>query len=268
MAKKNLKYFIPGAIALVLGIVAFCMMFLPAITFNAGDSSSDGWTGAQIAFGYKESFLGQEITVLNFNFLVFLAFLLPLVGGVLALLFKNGLITKIVTTACFVVGAVLLFSIVGLSGIGRVSLEEGNIINEAVNAALSSAQSSPSSARSRASSKEPSQNCSNNRIRFAKNGAARKFPRRFFMPVYPFPFCQNAVPFRAAPAAAPQMRAGVLLRSLCSRAEWRGNSEQKKRRTYSVRRPVCSVKNAFSCPRKPFSAGAPSTSPRQRFRRR
>ena len=136
MAKKNLKYFIPGAIALVLGIVAFCMMFLPAITFNAGDSSSDGWTGAQIAFGYKESFLGQEITVLNFNFLVFLAFLLPLVGGILALLFKNGLITKIVTTACFVVGAVLLFSIVGLSGIGRVSLEEGNIINEAVNAVL------------------------------------------------------------------------------------------------------------------------------------
>ena len=136
MAKKNLKYFIPGAIALVLGIVAFCMMFLPAITFNAGDSSSDGWTGAQIAFGYKESLLGQEITILNFNFLVFLAFLLPLVGGILALLFKNGLITKIVTTACFVVGAVLLFSIVGLSGIGRVSLEEGNILSDAVHAFL------------------------------------------------------------------------------------------------------------------------------------
>lgn len=138
MAKKNLKYFIPGAIALVLGIVAFCMMFLPAVKFtvDAMGFSEDGWTGAQIAFGYKESFLGQEITVLNFNFLVFLAFLLPLVGGVLALLFKNGLITKIVTTACFVVGAVLLFSIVGLSGIGRVSLEEGNIINEAVNAVL------------------------------------------------------------------------------------------------------------------------------------
>lgn len=137
MAKKNLKYFIPGAIALVLGIVAFCMMFLPAITFNDGNSSSDGWTGAQIAFGYKESVpIIGDVVVLNFNFLVFLAFLLPLVGGILALLFKNGLITKIVTTACFVVSAVLLFSIVGLSGIGRVSLEEGNIINETVNAFL------------------------------------------------------------------------------------------------------------------------------------
>ena len=137
MAKKNLKYFIPGAIALVLGIVAFCMMFLPAITFNAGNSSSDGWTGAQIAFGYKESVpIIGDVVVLNFNFLVFLAFLLPLVGGILALLFKNGLITKIVTTACFVVSAVLLFSIVGLSGIGRFSLEEGNIINETVNAFL------------------------------------------------------------------------------------------------------------------------------------
>lgn len=138
MAKKNLKYFIPGAIALVLGIVAFCMMFLPAVKFtvDAMGFSEDGWTGAQIAFGYKESIASQEITILNFNFLAFLAFLLPLIGGVLALLFKNGLITKIVTTACFVVGAVLLFSIVGLSGIGRVSLEEGNIINEAVNAFL------------------------------------------------------------------------------------------------------------------------------------
>jgi len=46
------------------------------------------------------------------------------------------------------------------------------------------------------------------------------------MPVYPFR--RNAAPFRAAPAASPQMRAGILLRSLCSRAEWRGHSGQKK----------------------------------------
>ena len=37
MSKKSkLKYFIPGAIALIFGIAAFCMMFLPAITFTAG----------------------------------------------------------------------------------------------------------------------------------------------------------------------------------------------------------------------------------------
>lgn len=136
MAKKKVKYFIPGAIALVLGIAAFCMMFLPAVTFTAGGQSSDGWTGAQLAFGYKETYLGQEVTYLNFNFLALLAFALPLIGGVLALVFKNGLIAKVVTTACFVVGAVLLFSMTALSGLGRVSLDDGNALGEIVNAIL------------------------------------------------------------------------------------------------------------------------------------
>lgn len=35
MAKKGIKYYIPGAIALVLGIAAFCMMFLTAVTYSA-----------------------------------------------------------------------------------------------------------------------------------------------------------------------------------------------------------------------------------------
>ena len=138
MAKKKMKFIIPGAIALVFGIVAFCMMFVPAITFNSGDSSSDGWTGAQLAFGYKETIdylIGSaEFTILEFNIVALLAFALPLVGGILALIFKNGLLAKILTTACFVVGAVLLFSIVGYSGLGRIEVDTGisfvdNIIN-------------------------------------------------------------------------------------------------------------------------------------------
>ena len=101
MSKKSkLKYFIPGAIALIFGIAAFCMMFLPAITFTAGNTTSDGYTGAQLAFGHKETYLGQEVTVLNFNFVALLAFLLPLAGGVIALITKNGFISKIISTAC------------------------------------------------------------------------------------------------------------------------------------------------------------------------
>ena len=135
--KKKYSYFIAGGIALLFGIAAFCMMFLPAVTFNLADSTTDGWTGAQLAFGYKETYpLIGEVTILNFNILVFLAFALPLIGGLLALIFKNGLITKIVTTACFVIGAVLLFSIVGLSGIGRISMDEENILSEAINSIL------------------------------------------------------------------------------------------------------------------------------------
>lgn len=129
MAKKNLKYYIPGAIALVFGIAAFCMMFLEAVKYTADlliTETSYSYTGMQIAFGYKETMgsgaLSVQTTILNFNFLALLAFLLPVIGGVLALVFKNGLITKIVTTACFVASAVFLFCAGAFSNIG---LEEG-----------------------------------------------------------------------------------------------------------------------------------------------
>ena len=35
MAKKGVKYYIPGAIALVFGIAAFCMMFLEGVKYSA-----------------------------------------------------------------------------------------------------------------------------------------------------------------------------------------------------------------------------------------
>ena len=136
MAKKNLKYYIPGAIALVFGIAAFCMMFLEAVKYTADlliTETSYSYTGMQIAFGYKETMgsgaLSVQTTILNFNFLALLAFLLPVIGGVLALVFKNGLITKIVTTACFVAGAVLIFSIVGYAGMGMSDAQTALVEN-------------------------------------------------------------------------------------------------------------------------------------------
>lgn len=136
MAKKNLKYYIPGAIALVFGIAAFCMMFLEAVKYTADlliTKTSYSYTGMQIAFGYKETMgsgaLSVETTILNFNFLALLAFLLPVIGGVLALVFKNGLLTKIVTTACFVAGAVLIFSIVGYAGMGMSDAQKALVEN-------------------------------------------------------------------------------------------------------------------------------------------
>ena len=136
MVKKNLKYYIPGAIALVFGIAAFCMMFLEAVKYTADlliTETSYSYTGMQIAFGYKETMgsgaLSVQTTILNFNFLALLAFLLPVIGGVLALVFKNGLITKIVTTACFVAGAVLIFSIVGYAGMGMSDAQKALVEN-------------------------------------------------------------------------------------------------------------------------------------------
>ena len=87
--KKSLKTYIPGAIALVLGIAAFCMMFLDAVKYSATalgvTADLAKFSGSQLAFGYKETVLNQDIPILSFNFMVFLAFVLPLAGGILGL---------------------------------------------------------------------------------------------------------------------------------------------------------------------------------------
>ena len=117
MGKKSLKTYIPGAIALVLGIAAFCMMFLDAVKYSADaivTTLSYEYSGSQLAFGYVE----KDITILNFNFMVFLAFFLPLAGGILGLLSGKSFILKIIATACFVVGAVFMFSTTGFANIG------------------------------------------------------------------------------------------------------------------------------------------------------
>ena len=119
MAKKG-KYgmYIAGGIALLFGILAFCMMFLDAVTYTGKAFGSEfSFTGSQLAFGDKLEEGAVEVETLKFNIMTLLGFALPLIGGVLALLFKNGLITKIVTTACFVVGAVFLFSTTGFTAI-------------------------------------------------------------------------------------------------------------------------------------------------------
>lgn len=116
MAKKKVNYYIPGAIALLLGIAAFCMMFLNAVTYTDKLGLTEfSIKGSQLVFGDKlENF---DVETLKFNIMMLLAFGLPLIGGVLALLFKNGLLGKIITTACFVVGAVFLFSTTGFTAI-------------------------------------------------------------------------------------------------------------------------------------------------------
>ena len=108
MAKSNVKKWIPGGIALLFGLVAFLMMFLKAV-----GAEGEGYTGAELAFGKKE----MGIEVLGFNILIFLGFLLPLVGGILSFIIGNGFLMKIITTACFVVGAVFLFCTVSFSSI-------------------------------------------------------------------------------------------------------------------------------------------------------
>ena len=115
MAKKSkIKYYIPGAIALLFGIAAFCMMFLDAVSYVGKiGGSTISVSGMDLAFGSKNTDIpGVTIEVLQFNIMVTLAYVLPLLGGIISLITGKSFIGKIIATACFVVGArpVLLLS--------------------------------------------------------------------------------------------------------------------------------------------------------------
>ena len=122
MAKSGVKKWIPGGIALVLGLVAFLLMFADAVNAEIGGFSEGVGKGSEFACGSLEG--------LKFNIMIFLGFALPLIGGILAFITGNGFLMKIITTACFVVGAVFLFCTVafvpvGQSEIFKASWEEG-----------------------------------------------------------------------------------------------------------------------------------------------
>jgi len=100
MDKKMLKKVL-GYVAVAMGVLAFLMIFL-----KAGGLDGEGYTGFEIAFGVEE----MGVQVLGFNFLAFLAYLLPLAGGVVALfaMLKNNSLLYWIAAGLFVAGAILV----------------------------------------------------------------------------------------------------------------------------------------------------------------
>ena len=94
------------AILLILSIV---MLFVPNVVFDLG-ITSQSYSGAKIAFGYKEEVLGSKVQVLDFSFMAFLAYLLPVVGLLLSLLFKRaGSILSLILAVVILVGGIFAF---------------------------------------------------------------------------------------------------------------------------------------------------------------
>lgn len=110
---KKLMPLIVSGVALLFGIVAFCLMFADALKVVGVT-----YTGSQIAFGYSEKILVESVQMLGFNFLAFLAYLLPVIGGVLGLVFSKSKLFSIISAALFAVGAVLIFMMGTLFPIG------------------------------------------------------------------------------------------------------------------------------------------------------
>ena len=113
MAKKksnNLAKYFPFA-TIVLSILAFVMLFLPAIVTKEAKLDTD-YSGFQLAFGYKEMH-GKEVTILSFSFMNFLTVLLPLVALVLTALNsfgkKQNKLFTLLAAICLAVAGVFFF---------------------------------------------------------------------------------------------------------------------------------------------------------------
>ena len=101
-----------GFIALVLTIVTIVMFFLPNVMFKQDiiiGEVKETITGLQAAFGWSETKGSVTVTTLNFSILNTLAYVLPIAGVILMLLFKKSKLFNFIALACFVVSAVLLF---------------------------------------------------------------------------------------------------------------------------------------------------------------
>ncbi len=114
MAKKksnNLAKYLPFA-AILLSILAFVMLFLPAIVTKEAKLDTE-YTGFQLAFGYKKTIGSKEFAKLNFSFMNFLTVLLPLAALVLTALNsfgkKQNKLLTLLAAICLAVAGVFFF---------------------------------------------------------------------------------------------------------------------------------------------------------------
>ncbi len=110
-SNKNLFISIISYTTFALGIISFLFIFTDCLKCN-----QTTFKGTEIVFGLSkylqyEGPTGTLVTgkcvILSFNYFAFLAFTLPIVGGILGLI-KHP-VTKILSVICFASGALLLF---------------------------------------------------------------------------------------------------------------------------------------------------------------
>lgn len=97
------------ALAALLGVASFCMMFVSAAIIPDTDYA---YTGANLTFGYKQSLVNYEYVLFNFSFMNLLTYILVVVGvvfAVLAVLGKLGKIAPLVASVAFLVAGIFFF---------------------------------------------------------------------------------------------------------------------------------------------------------------
>lgn len=110
--------------AIVLGLVAFFMIFVAAINIYHKSEIITSYTGWDAVFGYSETetVLGSQVTTtyLDFSFMNLLPYLLVVAGVVLLVLncFGKGVkFLYFICAGCFIAAAVLFFLTVGMTAV-------------------------------------------------------------------------------------------------------------------------------------------------------
>lgn len=117
--QQNFKF-----LNLIIGIGAVVVMFLPVLILKDSDTS---YTGLEVAFGKEFASLGSWASgQIAFNPLVLLAFLLPLIAGLIPMFAKNGFLFSMII---YVIGAVFIFMIPDFTTVTVTVLGNVNEIN-------------------------------------------------------------------------------------------------------------------------------------------
>ncbi len=126
-----------GIVLLAITVIVIVMGFLPNVVYTSlGKSTS--YSGFNAMFGWAKGDGNFSVAFTSFSFMNMLAYLLPIAGLVLALVFGNSKLLALIPIACYIVGAVFLFLVPsfivytdvggGLTALITVSLGYGAII--------------------------------------------------------------------------------------------------------------------------------------------
>jgi hypothetical protein len=114
--KKSLP-FLMQAVAVLWGVVAFIMLFLPAIGVDGTDTT---YNGLKVVFGYKQSTLGYEYSVFNFSFMNLLTYILILVGivlSVLSIVSNTNKWVSVIASVAFLVAGIFFFCTIAFTSV-------------------------------------------------------------------------------------------------------------------------------------------------------
>lgn len=108
------------AVSALLGVVAFIMLFLPAIGLKDADTT---YKGLDVVFGYKGKVINTEYTVFNFSFMNLLTYILVLAGVVLGVLNivgkKPSKLFALIAAVAFLLAGIFFFCTVSFTSLNE-----------------------------------------------------------------------------------------------------------------------------------------------------